>query len=89
MTVSALQALGNHEFDRGIDGLLEFLQNSTFNILSCNIDTTKEPRIAPYIAPHHVALIDSEKVGIIGYTTIDTPIISNPGTMYMYISLSF
>ncbi|KAK3097870.1 hypothetical protein FSP39_014021 [Pinctada imbricata] len=77
-------ALGNHEFDRGIDGLLQFLRNASFTILSCNIDTSKESSIQPYIAKHYIASVGSERIGVIGYTTKETPIISNPGSLIFH-----
>uniref|UniRef100_A0A0E9VYT8 Calcineurin-like phosphoesterase domain-containing protein n=1 Tax=Anguilla anguilla TaxID=7936 RepID=A0A0E9VYT8_ANGAN len=47
-------ALGNHEFDNGVDGLIKpFLQEVNCSILSANIkpDATLAPKIAGYYMP--------------------------------------
>uniref|UniRef100_A0A194AS98 Snake venom 5'-nucleotidase n=1 Tax=Micrurus tener TaxID=1114301 RepID=A0A194AS98_9SAUR len=75
-------ALGNHEFDNGLNGLLDpLLKNVKFPILSANI-RPKGPiasNISGYILPYKIINVGSEKVGIIGYTTKETPVLSNPG----------
>jgi hypothetical protein len=35
--------LGNHEFDDGVANLADFIRNTTFPVLSCNLDTSAEP----------------------------------------------
>ncbi|XP_071113275.1 5'-nucleotidase-like [Haliotis cracherodii] len=70
-------ALGNHEFDRGIGGLLPFLEDVTVPVLSANIDASQEPRIQGLFRKSTVVTIGGQKIGIIGYTTTDTPSISN------------
>ncbi|XP_074847051.1 5'-nucleotidase isoform X2 [Carettochelys insculpta] len=75
-------ALGNHEFDNGLDGLLDpLLKNVNFSILSANIRAHKsvESRIAGYIQPYKILHVGSEKIGIVGYTTAETSYLSNPG----------
>ncbi|XP_051510746.1 5'-nucleotidase isoform X2 [Myxocyprinus asiaticus] len=75
-------ALGNHEFDNGVDGLVEpFLQNVTFTVLSANIkaDNTIAPRISGYYFPYKIFTFNSEKVGVVGYTSVETPSLSLPG----------
>ena len=71
--------MGNHEFDNNIDGLLPFLMNANFTILSSNINVDSEPRIKPYVKKSFVTTVGGEKIGVIGYTTKDTPMISQPG----------
>jgi hypothetical protein len=39
----APQTLGNHEFDDGVANLADFIRNTTFPVLSCNLDTSAEP----------------------------------------------
>uniref|UniRef100_A0A8W8JH47 5'-nucleotidase n=1 Tax=Magallana gigas TaxID=29159 RepID=A0A8W8JH47_MAGGI len=74
-------ALGNHEFDLKINGILPFLKDVQFPVLSANIDTTKEPSISPFVAKSHVAQVGGQQIGIVGYTTKDTPIISSPESL--------
>ncbi|XP_013921664.1 PREDICTED: snake venom 5'-nucleotidase-like, partial [Thamnophis sirtalis] len=80
--VTAIAALGNHEFDNGWNGLLDpLLKNVNFSILSANIKS-KAPNttnISQYVFPYKIIKVGSEKVGIIGYTTKETPVLSNPG----------
>lgn len=76
-----VMALGNHEFDNNIEGLLPFLQNVNFTILSSNINLDSDPRIKPYVKKSYVTEVGGEKIGVIGYTTKDTPMISQPGSL--------
>ncbi|XP_054545860.1 5'-nucleotidase-like isoform X1 [Talpa occidentalis] len=76
------EALGNHEFDNGVEGLIDpLLKNATFPILSANIKA-KGPlasQISGLYAPYKAISIGGEKVGIVGYTSQETPYLSNPG----------
>ncbi|XP_006823452.1 snake venom 5'-nucleotidase-like [Saccoglossus kowalevskii] len=74
-------AIGNHEFDNGIDGLTPFLDNVTFPVLSANIDDTDEPSIQGKYSKSTVLTRGNEKIAIIGYTTTETPVISSPGKL--------
>ena len=53
--------------------------NANFTILSSNINVDSEPRIKPYVKKSYVTTVGGEKIGVIGYTTKDTPMISQPG----------
>ncbi|XP_043075178.1 5'-nucleotidase [Puntigrus tetrazona] len=75
-------ALGNHEFDNGVDGLLKpFLQQVNCTVLSANIkaDQTIAPQISGFYLPYKIFTVNSEKVGVIGYTSVETPALSLPG----------
>ncbi|XP_072437242.1 5'-nucleotidase [Chiloscyllium punctatum] len=75
-------ALGNHEFDNGVDGLLyPFLRNVTFPVLSANIraDQQLSPSITGFYQPYVILNVGGEKIGVVGYTTKETPILSSPG----------
>ncbi|KAM4693320.1 5'-nucleotidase [Discoglossus pictus] len=75
-------ALGNHEFDNGVSGLLDpFLKEVKFPILSANIKSSKQlaPNITGYYFPYTILQVGSEKVGIVGYTSKETPVLSDPG----------
>ncbi|XP_070568327.1 snake venom 5'-nucleotidase-like [Ptychodera flava] len=75
-------ALGNHEFDNDIDGLVPFLENVTFPVLSCNIDATYEPTLQGLFSKSTtVTLPGGDVVGIIGYTTADTPDLAATGAL--------
>ncbi|XP_062858530.1 5'-nucleotidase [Trichomycterus rosablanca] len=74
-------ALGNHEFDNGVEDLMKFLGQVNFTVLSANIKA-KEPvasKISGLYLPYKIFNIDSEKVGVVGYTSRETPTLSLPG----------
>ncbi|KAJ8356081.1 hypothetical protein SKAU_G00188750 [Synaphobranchus kaupii] len=75
-------ALGNHEFDNGVEGLLTpFLQEVNCSVLSANIRPLQAlaPKIAGYYMPYKIFVINSEKVAVVGYTSKETPALSSPG----------
>ena len=75
-----VMTLGNHEFDLGVDGLVPFLKNAAFPIVSANIDVSNEPKWPKKGIPKSFVLTRQGKdIGVIGYITPDTEWISNPG----------
>ncbi|XP_038824168.1 5'-nucleotidase-like [Salvelinus namaycush] len=75
-------ALGNHEFDNKVEGLIKpFLQEVNCTVLSANIkaDDTLAPRISGLYFPYKVFDVDSKKVGVVGYTSKETPALSQTG----------
>ncbi|CAM1328026.1 Uncharacterised protein r2_g3700 [Pycnogonum litorale] len=72
-------ALGNHEFDRGIQGVVPFIQNVTFPVLSSNLDASREPRLKDKIEKSVVLTVGGRRIGVIGYITQETATASEPG----------
>ncbi|KAF4099112.1 5'-nucleotidase [Onychostoma macrolepis] len=75
-------ALGNHEFDNKVEGLLKpFLQEVNCTVLSANIKANQKiaPQISGYYLPFKIFTVNSEKVGVVGYTSVETPALSLPG----------
>ncbi|XP_018118910.1 snake venom 5'-nucleotidase isoform X2 [Xenopus laevis] len=75
-------ALGNHEFDNGVSGLLKpFLEEVKFPILSANIKSDKQlaPTITGYYLPYKILQVGPEKIGVIGYSSRETPVLSDSG----------
>jgi len=72
-------AVGNHEFDDGPGTLGSFIAGTDFPVLSANIDASAEPSLAGKIQPYTVLEVGGEKIGVVGYTTEDTGILSSPG----------
>ncbi|XP_056445719.1 5'-nucleotidase-like [Gadus chalcogrammus] len=75
-------AFGNHEFDNEVEGLLSpFLHNVSAAMLSANMkaDQTLGPQINALYQPSKVFTLGSEKVAVVGYTTAETPLLSQPG----------
>lgn len=70
-------SLGNHEFDDGVDGLIPFIQNATFPIVTSNLNLSKQPNLAATkLLNSTILTVNGVKIGIIGYLTPDTRIIS-------------
>lgn len=81
-TVSPHQALGNHEFDNGVEGLITpFLQSIKCTVLSANIipNQTLAANFSGYYHPYVSLSVGSEKVAVVGYTSAETPFLSMPG----------
>lgn len=71
-------SLGNHEFDDGVNGLIPFIENAKFPVLATNLDLSKEPKLkATKLANSTVLLINGTKIGVIGYLTPETTILSS------------
>lgn len=58
-------AVGNHEFDLGLDGFAEAAEFAEFPFLAANYSTQKTP-INPFIERHIVKEFDGFKIGIFG-----------------------
>ena len=57
--------LGNHEFDYGMDVLINIVKKAKFPIVSTNYDFSKT-EIADIIKPYHIIYKDGVKIGIVG-----------------------
>ncbi|MBE3594378.1 MAG: 5'-nucleotidase C-terminal domain-containing protein [Candidatus Carbobacillus altaicus] len=86
--------LGNHEFDKGPEGLAKFLNAIQFPVVAANIDFGNDPNLKDYVSseiaeggailPGHIypAIIlevGGKRVGLFGLTTEETKAISSPG----------
>ena len=69
-----IQTLGNHEFDNGIKGLIPFIQQARFKIVSSNMDVSAEPLWPnpPLFTKSTILQRNNIKIGVIGYITPDT-----------------
>ncbi|KMQ96284.1 protein 5nuc [Lasius niger] len=66
-------SLGNHEFDDGVKGLIPFIQNASYPILTANLDLTKQPDLAATNLKNSTILeVNGHKIGVIGYLTPET-----------------
>ncbi|XP_030033577.2 apyrase [Manduca sexta] len=72
-------AIGNHEFDDSIVGLVPYLQRLKGPVLAANLDTSLEPSLSGLYKPHVVVERHGRKIGIIGLITTSTKTSSNPG----------
>ncbi len=67
--------IGNHEFDWGIDPLKNIIAQADFPFVSANI-TDAEGSSLPRVKPFIIKDMGDVKVGIVGVTTPETPIIN-------------
>lgn len=87
--IHSSQAIGNHEFDLEVSGLIPFLDNVTFPVLSSNIDTTYEPSITGKFEKSTIITVDGERIGVVGYTWHGTPSVSKTGEKYVLFQNSY
>lgn len=72
--------LGNHEFDKGADGVAPLLRDSEAPILGCNVDLSGEPLLKDLpLLPSMTLNVDGHKIGLVGYLTPRTQYLSRPG----------
>ena len=66
-----------------MDGLTPFLNNVSFPVVSCNIDSKNEPSMQGlYTCSYVITLPGGDKIGIVGYTAENTPDKVNTGEYY-------
>ncbi|MDY0326438.1 MAG: bifunctional UDP-sugar hydrolase/5'-nucleotidase [Candidatus Cloacimonadaceae bacterium] len=70
--------LGNHEFDIMQPELIETLEMANFPILSCNVIDTRTGKIPWYAFPYTIVNRMGMRIGILGFTTTDTKLMSFP-----------
>ncbi len=58
--------LGNHDFDGGVEGLVEAMQEATFDFVNCNYDCRQVPALGKRLRPYVVKEFPGIKVGIAG-----------------------
>ena len=70
------QALGNHEFDDGVENLVSFLKEINVSVVMSNVNVSLEPRwpkSPPLFTKYKVFNVGGEKVGVVGYVLESTP----------------
>ena len=78
-------AVGNHEYEFGLDVLQKARSEAGFPWLSAN--TYKKGTDEPYFTPFVVKLVSGVRVGIIGLTTTGMPSLDDPQRYYSRIEL--
>jgi len=78
------QTLGNHEFDDGPVVTARYLAAVGRPVVSANIDVSGEPAFAAPIPASTVLEVGGHKVGLVGLTTVETPISSSPGKTIVF-----
>ena len=72
-------AVGNHEFDLGLDVLERLAASARFPFLGANVVSSVTGRQPAFLKPYLIKECGALKVGIIGVITEETPVIVMPG----------
>ncbi|XP_070509718.1 apyrase-like [Chironomus tepperi] len=70
--------LGNHEFDRGVQEVVHYLETLKSPVLVANLDDTDEPGLQGKYKKSLVIERDGRRIGLIGALVVATIEISNP-----------
>jgi 2',3'-cyclic-nucleotide 2'-phosphodiesterase (5'-nucleotidase family) len=71
-------AVGNHDFDFGLEALRARAEQAEFPFLSANIRERQTGAIPDFAIPYFVTEVNGVMVGIIGLTTTETPVDTQP-----------
>lgn len=71
-------ALGNHEFDWGIDSLRARVAEMHYTLLAANVFEAATGKRPPWVKPWTIVERDGVKLGVIGFATPDTPRVTLP-----------
>lgn len=80
----AAMAVGNHDFDKGPEGLVEVARLAKFPVISANIEASGKPELQAALKPYTVLTVKGQKIGLIGLTNTLTPLLdpSGPGVKF-------
>ncbi len=76
--------LGNHEFDKGMEGLSKFITGLEIPVVSTNVNFDKEPGIRNIVQKYVIQEVGGRQVAILGATIPETPTISSPGANVVF-----
>jgi 2',3'-cyclic-nucleotide 2'-phosphodiesterase (5'-nucleotidase family) len=76
----AASALGNHEFDWGVDTLRARVRQAPYAILGANVRYT-DGRDVPWIRDDTLVTRGNVRIGIVGVATPETPSVSRPSNI--------
>ncbi|VVC96092.1 unnamed protein product [Leptidea sinapis] len=68
-------AIGNHEFDDDVQGLVPYLASLRAPTVAANLDSTYEPSLQGLYKPYVIVERNGRKIGIVGVTTTVTEVI--------------
>jgi 2',3'-cyclic-nucleotide 2'-phosphodiesterase (5'-nucleotidase family) len=71
-------AIGNHEFDFGLEAMRQRFSEANFPYLSANIREAETGDLADFATPYVILDVSGVQVGVIGLTTTQTGSITNP-----------
>lgn len=71
-------AVGNHEFDWGLERLRQLAGQAEFPFLAANIRQRSTGETLPFLPPSRLLEVGGVKIGVLGLTTQETPIKTHP-----------
>ncbi|XP_068619670.1 apyrase-like [Battus philenor] len=74
-------ALGNHEFDNGIEGVVPYLQNLNSKVVAANIIDDMEPSLHGLYQPSVTVIRNGRRIGIIGVIISTTNDLASTGRL--------
>ncbi|WP_234123543.1 5'-nucleotidase C-terminal domain-containing protein [Clostridium hydrogenum] len=74
----AASAVGNHEFDWGMDWISKWAQDGNFDYLASNIYDKKTGEPVTWAKPYKMVTVDGLKIGFVGLTTPETAYKTKP-----------
>ena len=82
-------AIGNHDFDFGLESLRERAEQAEFPFLSANIRKSDTGAVPDFATPYFITEVNGIKVGLIGLTTTETKIDTQPSHVIGYDFLPY
>ena len=73
--------LGNHDFDFGQDVIRQRRQEANFPFLGANIRVRSTGDLPDYLEPYTLIDVNAIRVGILGVTTVETPVDTRPANV--------
>jgi 2',3'-cyclic-nucleotide 2'-phosphodiesterase (5'-nucleotidase family) len=77
----AASAIGNHEFDWGVDTLAARVRDAHFAWLSANLRDRNTGRSPPWTAPWRLVTAGRLRIAVVGYSTEETPSTTRPSNV--------
>lgn len=77
----AAAAIGNHEFDWGVDTLAARTRQARFVWLSANIRDAATDAPPPWVTPWRIVTAGRWRIAVVGYTTLTTPTTTRPSNV--------
>ena len=71
-------AIGNHEFDWGVDVLVERVADADFALLGANIFLKGTDRHPDWVRPWAIVEKEGVRIGFVGMVTPSTPVVARP-----------
>ncbi|OGN96992.1 MAG: hypothetical protein A2Z71_07440 [Chloroflexi bacterium RBG_13_50_21] len=82
-------AIGNHDFDFGVDALQQRAAQANFPLLSANIREKSTGKTPDFARPYVIQEVNRIRIGLMGLTTLETPVDTNPSLVVDYEFLPY